>query len=97
MGAACSCDTLAGRVVFIPRLPDLPAPSGPVPPFVARAREALDVGKRYVWLEDALQVLVSAKLRQGPRVASLSPVILVTSGNKEAVVGGFMGIVIVPL
>ena len=46
------------------------------------------------WLEDALQVLVSAKLRQGPPV---SPVILVTSGNKEAVVGEFMGIVIVPL
>jgi hypothetical protein len=46
-----------------------------------------------MWLEDALQVLVPAKLHQGPRVASLSPVILVTSGNKEAVVGGFMGIV----
>ena len=29
--------------------------------------------------------------------ASLSPVILVTSGNKEAVVDGFMSIVIVPL
>jgi hypothetical protein len=29
--------------------------------------------------------------------ASLSPVILVTGGNKEVVVGGFMSIVIVPL
>ena len=28
---------------------------------------------------------------------TLSPVILVTSGNKEVVVGGFMSIVIVPL
>ena len=32
-----------------------------------------------------------------PPLAFLSPVILVTSGNKEAVVGGFMGIVIVSL
>ena len=48
------------------------------------------------WLEDALQVLVSAKLRLGPP-GGFPFVILVISGTKKAVVGGFMGIVIVPL
>ena len=39
--------------------------------------------------------MLQASLR--PPVAFLSSVILVISGNKEAVVGGFMGIVVVPL
>src|SRR5947199_10589556 len=42
-------------------------------------------------------ILYSQSNTKVPEEASLSPVILVTSGNKEAVVGGFISIVIVPL
>jgi hypothetical protein len=43
--SACPCDASARRVVFTPRLPNLPAPpETPAPSFVPRARQRRRVG-----------------------------------------------------